>query len=58
MRVTYLFALQSWAVMWGERIIGIGSHNQYLFNSQRELLETLEKCGLSLYNNKVVKKVY
>ena len=45
---------QAWSIMGSDNnLIGIGPMNQTLFESRKELLGVLRKCGLMLNGNTV-----
>ncbi len=54
MKAVYLIAIHAWVIVLGDEVIGVGVHNQRLFNTKRELLRELSKYGLCLDRNKVV----
>ena len=54
-RIVYLTANNAWAVQFGDSLIGVGVHNQYLFNTRKELRDTLKQCGLKIDGNKIVR---
>jgi len=54
MEIVYLPANGAWVIRFGDRIIGIGIYNQFIFCSRKELRETLKKCGLQIKNNKII----
>ncbi len=54
MKAVYLIPNQSWVIVLGDEIIGVGVHNRRFFNTKRELVRELNKYGLRLDRNKVV----
>ncbi len=54
MKAVYLIAVHAWVIVLGDEVIGVGVHNQRLFDTKRELLRELSKYGLRLDRNKVV----
>lgn len=54
LRAVFLQANQAWCIMGSDNnLIGIGPTNQTLFESRKELLWVLRKCGLTLNGNTV-----
>lgn len=55
LRAVFLRANQAWSIMdSNNNLIGIGPTNQTLFESRKELLGVLRRCGLTLNKNTVV----
>lgn len=54
LRAVFLRTNQAWSIMGSDNnLIGIGPTNQALFESRKELLRVLRKCGLTLNGNTV-----
>lgn len=55
LQAMYLPANHAWAVVYPDRsICGIGSENRHLFESKKELRNTLRRLGLTLDHDRVI----
>lgn len=54
MRLVWLPANQSWIVLFGDRICGVGPDNRAVFASKAEAEDVLRECGLRLAGRRIV----